>query len=132
LASPITFQNKVAFTTFTNTDELASTGVGCAAQSTTQTRAYVLDLMTASTTVDLDGDGIVDASDESVLVSHGDILDSPQLVFNAPSNCTTKGCDQHVDIRVGKNLVPLVDKNTKNGNNNLGDFLPKVFWVNEN
>ena len=132
LASPITFKNKIMFTTFSNTDVTVSTGVAsCNALTNNQTRAYVLDLMTASATADLDGDGIVDKSDESIPITHGDILDSPQLVFNAPSNCTDNGCDQHVDIRVGKSLVPLIDKNTKDGNNNLGDFLPRVFWVNE-
>ena len=87
--------------------------------------------MTALPAVDLNDDGTVDASDESMVISHGDILDTPQLVFNKPSNCTNEGCDQHVDIRVGKNLIPLVDQSTQNGNVNLGDFLPKVFWVNQ-
>ena len=132
LAAPITFNNKVIFTTFAKTATTATTGIGaCTTLTNNQTRAYVLDLMTASATVDLDRDGAVDAADDSIIISHGDILDSPQLVFNKLSDCTNEGCDQHVDIRVGKNLVPIVDKNTKNGNANLGDFLPKVFWVNE-
>jgi Tfp pilus tip-associated adhesin PilY1 len=132
LASPITFNNKVIFTTFANTATTTTTGVGaCTTLTNNQTRAYVLDLMTASATVDLDDDGSVDSSDDSIIISHGDILDSPQLVFNELSDCTSEGCDQHVDIRVGKNLVPIVDKNTKNGNANLGDFLPRVFWVSE-
>jgi len=133
LASPITFKNKVIFTTFTNTDTEVSTGIGaCTALASNQSRAYVLDLMTASATADLNGDGIIDASDDSSIpITTGEILDSPQLVFNAPSNCTNEGCDQHIDIRVGKSLLPLVDKNTKDGDINLGDFLPKVFWVNE-
>ena len=38
-----------------------------------------------------------------------------------------KACDQYVDIRIGKSLLPLVDKNTNGGDVNLGDFLPKVF-----
>jgi hypothetical protein len=132
LASPIMFNNKVIFTTFAKTATTVTTGIGaCTTLTNNQTRAYVLDLMTASATVDLDDDGSVDSSDDSIIISHGDILDSPQLVFNELSDCTSEGCDQHVDIRVGKNLVPIVDKNTKNGNANLGDFLPKVFWVSE-
>jgi len=132
LASPLTFKNKVIFTTFANTDAAVTTGAeACNALTGNLTRAYVLDLMTASATADLDGDGSVDSSDESLIITRGDILDSPQLVFNKPSNCTDEGCDQHVDIRIGKSLVPLVDKGTKDGNTNLGDFLPKVFWVNE-
>lgn len=130
LASPITFKNKVIFTTFANV-AITPSSDACSALTGNQARAYVLDLMTASATADLNGDGIVDKLDESFPVIRGEILDSPQLVFNKPSNCTSEGCDQHVDIRIGKSLVPLIDKNTKDGNANLGDFLPKVFWINE-
>ena len=134
LASAVTFRNKVIFTTFANTDvSLGATGDECNALTKNVARAYVLDLMTASAKLDLDGKGTVD---ESILIERGDILDSPQLVFNKPSNCTKDGCDQHVDIRIGKKLVPIIDKNTKDendkgSNSNIGDYLPKVFWVNE-
>lgn len=133
LASAVTFLNKIIFTTFTKTDTVTSTGVGdsCTSLTSTQTQAYVLDLMTASPTVDLDDDGVITAADEYAVISHGDILDSPQLVFNEPSNCTTEGCNQYVDIRVGKSLLPLVDENTVDGNVDLGDFLPKVYWINQ-
>ena len=133
LASPIIFMNKVMFTTFATIDTAMNTGSddSCSALASNQTRTYVLDLMSASATVDLDGDGVVSTADESISISHGDILDTPQLVFNAPSNCTKDGCNQHVDIRVGKRLVPIVDKDTVNGNVDLGDFLPKVYWVND-
>lgn len=133
LASPIIFLNKVMFTTFATTDAAVSTGDedSCSALASNQTRTYVLDLMTAAATVDLDGDGVVSTKDESINISHGDILDTPQLVFNAPSNCTSEGCNQHVDIRVGKRLVPIIDKDTVNGNVDLGDFLPKVYWLND-
>lgn len=46
----------------------------------------------------------VDAADGSVIVSHRDILDSTQLVFNAPSNFTKDGCHQPADFRVGKKV----------------------------
>ena len=130
LASPITFKNMIAFTTFANTDMTATTGSGaCNALTSNQSRAYVVDLITALPVVDLNDDGIVNSSDESVVVSHGDILDSPQLVFNKPSNCSKEGCDHYVDIRVGKKLVPLVGRDTANNKTNLGDYLPKVFWI---
>ena len=133
LASPIIFMNKVMFTTFATLDTSATSGSddNCSALAANQTRTYVLDLMTASATVDLDNDGVVTVKDESIGISRGDILDTPQLVFNAPSNCTKDGCNQHVDIRVGKRLVPIVDKDTVNGNVDLGDFLPKVYWLND-
>lgn len=133
LASPIVFNNKVIFTTFNNVDVIDAAGTyACNAMASSQSRAYVLDLMTASATADLNGDGVVDSTDESSPpITTGEILDSPQLVFNRPSDCTIKGCDQHVDIRVGKSLLPLIDKNTEGGNANLGDFLPRVFWIND-
>ena len=131
LASPMIFMNKVIFTTFATTDTaLASQADDCSTLTGNQTRAYVLDLMSASATVDLDGSGSVTAADEAIGVPSGDILDSPQLVFNEPSNCTKDGCNQYVDIRVGKRSVPLVDENTVNGNIDLGKFLPKVYWLN--
>ena len=124
LASPLIFQNKVVFTTFTNTSGAAPAGDGCAATSTKETRAYVLDLMAARATVDLDGSGSVDGSDQSTLISRGDILAAPQVVFNKPKDCTHKGCKQDADIRVGKKLIPL-------HKNSISDYLPKVFWINK-
>lgn len=133
LASPIIFMNKVMFTTFATIDNAVATGSddSCSSLASNQTRTYVLDLMTGSATVDLDNDGVVSSKDESIGISNGDILDTPQLVFNAPSNCTNEGCNQHVDIRVGKRLVPIVDKDTVSGNVDLGEFLPKVYWLND-
>ena len=133
LSSPITFMKKIAFTTF-SINNAASSRIddsGCVVHTPNQSSAYVLDLTTGLATVDLDGDGVIDANDESVVVPSGDILETPQLYFNKPSNCTTEGCDHIVDIRVDKKTMPLVDGGTAGGNTNVGDYVPKVFWVNE-
>lgn len=131
LSSPLIFVNKVMFTTFGFTSAPVSTvnADNCGSKSSNLSRAYVLDLMKASATVDLNGDGNITDADRSVMVGTGDIPDSPKLVFNEPTNCDKKGCDQFVDVRVGKMQTPLIDRNTSGGNVNLGDILPKVFWL---
>lgn len=131
LSTPLVFTDKVMFTTFSSTTQPVETGgIGsCTNKTNNLSRAYVLDLMTGAATVDLDGNGTVDDKDESAIVGAGEIPDSPKLVFNKPSNCTNEGCDHIVDIRVGKMEKPLIDGNTVGGNTNLGDYLPKVFWL---
>ena len=132
LSTPLIFMNKVMFTTFGLTAAPISTGGAdsCTIKTNNLSRAYVLDLMTASATVDLDGDGVISDTDISAVVGVGDIPDSPKLVFNNPSDCGKSGCDQFVDVRIGKRQMPLIDRNTVGGNVNLGNFLPKVFWLN--
>jgi len=122
------------FTTFALTSAPVETGGedSCTSQTNNLSRAYALDLMTGSATADLDGDGVVTDTDQSVITGFGDIPDSPKLVFNKPSNCTNDGCDHIVDVRVGKMGKPLIDGDTVDGNVNLGDYLPKVFWLNKN
>ena len=134
LSSPLVFKNKVMFTTFALTSAPVETGGenSCTSQTNNLSRAYALDLMTGSATADLDGDGVVTDTDQSVITGFGDIPDSPKLVFNKPSNCTNDGCDHIVDVRVGKMGKPLIDGDTVDGNVNLGDYLPKVFWLNKN
>ena len=132
LASPMIFMNKVIFTTFAISPE--SVGAvdehDCAVSSSYLSSVYVLDLMSGAATVDLNNDGEVDDEDMSTTVENGDILDTPQLVFNKPKNCTDDGCDQFVDIRVGNKSIPIVHETTIGGGNNLGEFLPKVYWIN--
>ena len=134
LSTPLIFMNKIMFTTFGLTTNPVSAGGAnsCTTKTNNLSRAYVLDLMTASATVDLDGDGVIGNSDISTIVGVGDIPDSPKLVFNSPSNCGKKGCDQFVDVRIGKLQTPIISRNTVGGNVNLGDFLPKVFWLDSN
>ncbi|PID46728.1 MAG: hypothetical protein CSB47_02435 [Proteobacteria bacterium] len=131
LSSPLIFMNKVMFTTFGPSSTPTSTGGedSCTYKSSNVGRAYVLDLVKAKAVVDLDDDDNVTDSDISTVIGVGDIPDSPKLVFNEPSNCSKTGCDQFVDVRVGRMQKPLINRNTKDGNINLGDLLPKVFWL---
>ena len=55
-----------------------------------------------------------------------------KLVFNEPSNCDKDGCDQFVDVRIGKMQTPLIDQNTTGGNTNLGNLLPRMYWLDTN
>lgn len=133
LASPITFLSKIAFTTFA-VGSMTTTAVdanGCSIAGSNVASAYVLDLLTGDATVDLDGDGNIDANDESTVVENGNILDTPQIVFNEPSNCTTDGCDYFVDLRVGNKSTPLINKDTltSGASNNLGESLQKMYWI---
>ena len=133
LSTPLTFNGRVMFTTFAvvDSDETSIDDSGCAVTKGNMSSAYVLDLMSGAAAVDLNDNGFISSTDESVVVPGGDILGTPQLVFNAPSNCTTDGCDQIVDIRTGNKLVPLVGGGTAGGGNNIGEYLPKVFWLNK-
>ncbi|WP_281271816.1 PilC/PilY family type IV pilus protein [Leucothrix pacifica] len=130
LSSPLIFMNKVMFTTFGLSSSVENTGGAdsCTIKSNNLSRAYVMDLVKGAATVDLDGDGVITDNDESVLVGIGDIPDSPKLVFDEPSNCDKDGCDQFVDVRIGKLQTPLIDQNTTNGNTNL----PVVHLLNHN
>ena len=133
LSSPLVFTGKVMFTTFASTDQPVETGGAgsCSSKTNNFSRVYALNLMTGAAAADLDGDGIVTEKDEAIIVGHGDIPDTPTLVFNKPSNCSNEGCNHIVDIRVGKMQRPIIDENTVNGNVDLGDYLPKVFWLQE-
>jgi len=132
LASPITFMSKIAFTTFAvGPPPVIVDSDSCKVEGGNIASTYVLDLMTGAATADLDGDGDIDDDDENIEVPNGNILDSPQLIFRSPSNCTKEGCDQIVDLRVGNKLKPVIDENTVGGNNNLGDFMPKIYWLSQ-
>ncbi|WP_158278933.1 PilC/PilY family type IV pilus protein [Leucothrix arctica] len=130
LASPITFLSKIAFTTFAVGETTSTVDEnGCSIAGTNIARTYVLDLLTADATVDLDGNGVIDEDDEGIIIENGNILDTPQLVFNEPTNCTVDGCDQFVDLRVGTKSTPIIDKDTVGANNNMGDFINKIYWL---
>ena len=130
LSTPLIFLDKVMFTTFGLTALRAHTTDACAQTTNNESRAYALDLMTGAPTADLDGDGIITDKDESIVIGSGEIPETPQLVFNKPTNCTKDGCDQFVDVRIGKMETPLINKDTVGGNVNLRGYLPKVFWLN--
>ena len=140
LASAVTVLNKVVFTTFAS--EKASSSDPCAPPPN-KARAYVLDLYSGAAVANLDrsGDG---SKDKSVVAGLNEILDSAQIIFNAPtasdgSACTASDCQQTIQIRVGKMNLPIMDAaNSNNSGDNvaektdLSDILPRIFWNDRN
>jgi len=139
MATSLTFLGQVMFTTF------QSDGVSAdpCAIPPSNSRAYVMNILTGENTLDLNRDGNINQSDQDrfAIVSVNEIVDTPQVVFGAPTAsdgtaCTKDDCQHQVDIRVGKKLTPLADKNNDSdtsriGNLDLGDILPRSYWLNE-
>ena len=116
LSSPLIFMNKVMFTTFT--PDSAAAEDGCSVASN-KAQAYVLDITTTLAVDDLDGDGV---PDERIDLPPTDpIPTTPQIFIPPPSNCTKRGCDQPVVVRVGKKAIV--------GGIDIGELLPKVYWL---
>jgi outer membrane protein assembly factor BamB len=141
LSRALTFMGKIIFTTFALTDEngQASTNDGCT-KTVTTSRVYMLDLMSGEPLADLNRDG--KGKDEFIVITNGDILETPQIVFQTPKSvdgrdCSLGNCEQAVEIRVGKLKLPLLDK-SNTGNTNLLDsvdlsrVVPRVYWLNMN
>jgi hypothetical protein len=139
LSPALTFLNKVIFTTFRTRNTLNTLDV-CEFQSSNAAKAYVLDLLKGTATVDLNRDGVVDSSDNGVDISYGEIVGAPQVIFKAPAAsdgtaCTSADdCHQGVDIRIGDKSVAVIDSSnasgsTATGNVDIGSILPKVFWL---
>jgi Tfp pilus tip-associated adhesin PilY1 len=137
LAPAVTFLNKVVFTTFAVGD--GASDDPCNAPANTA-RAYVIDLFNGQAVADLNRDGTVDADkDRSVVAGVNEILSGAQIVFldpvgsNGVDACTEGDCQQSVDIRVGKMLLPVMDSNNALGTGvagsvDLTDILPRTFW----
>lgn len=113
LATAVTFDGVVTFTTLV--PEVLSRGVGvdqCAAPAT-QGRFYAINVLTGGAGLDLDlsGSGSDDPFDSShitdsdifVTVAKGEIPGKPQTIFN-PLDVVGGECTHPVDIRIGKKL----------------------------
>lgn len=136
LAPAVSFLNKVVFTTFAADGDTENP---CDAPANSA-RAYVLDLFNGQAVADLDRDGVVDpVKDKSVVAGVNEILGGAQIVFldpkggNGVDECTAGDCQQTVDIRVGKMLLPVMDSTNAIGNGVAGsvdvsDILPRTFW----
>ncbi len=141
LAPVITFLNKVVFTTFAAGDGASDDPCNAAADTG---RAYILDLFNGQAVADLNRDGVVDAdTDRSVVAGVNEILGGAQIVFLDPAGsngvgaCTEGDCQQTVEIRVGKMLLPVMDNNNALGSGvagsvDLSDILPRTFWRDDN
>lgn len=136
LAPAVSFLNKVVFTTFAADGDNENP---CDAPANSA-RAYVLDLFNGQAIADLDRDGVIDTvKDRSVVAGVNEILGGAQIVFldpkggNGVDECTAGDCQQTVDIRVGKMLLPVMDSTNAIGNGVAGsvdvsDILPRTFW----
>ncbi|TXH70392.1 MAG: hypothetical protein E6Q83_05830 [Thiothrix sp.] len=138
LASPLTFMNKIVFTTFAAAEgELAT--AACDA-STSVGRAYVMDLFSGVAVAALDPEKPGEKVRSSI-IALDEIPDTPQLVFKQPraaggGACTENDCVQGLEVRIGKMQQALLD-DTKMDNNSsnaadrldLGNILPRIFWL---
>ncbi len=141
LASSLTFLGKVIFTTFSST---GATGDPCSTPPSSG-RAYVLNVLTGQAALDLNRDNTIDRTgdtDKSIIAGTNEILGVPQLVFHEPKAvngdpCSATDCHQYVDIRVGKKLTPIGDKNNSDdatpiSSLNIGEILVRSFWLDQN
>ena len=140
LAPAVSFLNKVIFTTFAVGEGTSDDPCNAPANIG---RAYVLDLFNGQAVADLNRDGVVDAAnDKSVVAGVNEILGGAQIVFldavgsNGVDACTDGDCQQMVDIRVGKMLLPVMDSHNALGTGvagsvDLTDILPRTFWRDE-
>jgi type IV pilus assembly protein PilY1 len=119
LASSITFEGSIIFTTLVpkvlSEGELISV---CAAPST-QGRLYAMDLLTGEARMDLDDNESTNDNDVFVTISASEIPGTPQRVFNS-LNCVNGSCTHDVDVRIGK-------KSTEAGTTNV-EAIESVYW----
>lgn len=137
LAPALTFMNKIIFTTFSAATE--SVTASCDVSSS-EGRAYVMDLFSGAAVASLDPDK-PDEKVRSSIIGMDEIPDTPQLVFKQPTAadggaCTETDCVQGLEVRIGKMQHALLDDtNMNNGSSNaadridLGNQLPRLFWL---
>lgn len=138
LASPLTFMNKIVFTSFAVAEEQTTTAT-CDV-STSVGRAYVMDLFSGAAVAALDPEkpGV---KERSTIIALDEIPDTPQLVFKQPmaaggGACTESDCVQGLEVRIGKMQHALLDDSNMNNNSSnaaeridIGNILPRIFWL---
>lgn len=141
LASPLTFMNKIVFTSFAIAEE-GTAKTGTCDVSTSVGRAYVMDLFSGAAVASIDPEK-PDEKVRSTVISLDEIPDTPQLVFKQPQAaaggaCTETDCVQGLEVRIGKMQHALLDEsNMNNGSSNaaermdIGNLLPRLFWIDE-
>ena len=135
LSSPVTFLNKVLFSSFTPVQATASTNnnTSCAVTTNHQTRFYAMDLLTGEAVLDFDGNG---TAETSVIVPFRYIAGSPHVGFREPS-CTAGVCEQHIDLKLGlaEPVISSEDITTPatsvSRSLSIESFMPKTFWFNK-
>ena len=138
LAGSRTFLGKVMFTTFTSGGSSADPCVTPPSSG----RAYILNILTGEAVLDLNRDGVVDSTDKFIVAGTNEILGTPQIVFHEPKSsgggaCTENDCRHYVDIRVGKKLTPIGDRDNSDDSKpisslDLGKILPRSYWLDHN
>ena len=120
LATAVTFQNKVLFTTFAT---LTSTPDACNPSNTNESRLYIMDLLTGTV-------------DTNIVVTTGEILGEPQINFGELKNkagtatCnigTDTDCKREITVRVGRAgpiALPVPAAGTP-----LPDAIPRIYWI---
>ncbi len=118
LATALTFDGVVTFTTLVPEALVSGAGVDQCAAPVVQGRLYAINVLTGKAGLDLDpttadpadpnsnhGSDSITPDDISILVSKGEIPGTPQVLFNSMDvNNTTGTCRHPVDIRIGKKL----------------------------
>ncbi len=139
LSTARTFQNKVLFTTFGVKTITTTTNNGntCGITNTNGSRFYALDLLTGGAALDLDGDGAINhSSDNSVEVTRGEILETPNVVygdFEAQDGtaCTKDDCIRPFTIQVGNVPAVATHKTKQLRPVPINKSIPRVFWLDE-
>lgn len=139
LSTARTFQNKVLFTTFGVKTITATTNNGntCGITNTNGSRFYALDLLTGGAALDLDGDGAINhSSDNSIEVTRGEILETPNIVygdFEAKDGtaCTKDDCIRPFTIQVGNVPAVATHKTKQLRPVAVNKTIPRVFWLDE-
>lgn len=139
LSPSLTFLNKVIFTTFSVADrDGVYSGEKECSLNERSSRAYAMNILTGKAVADLQRNG---GKSRYAVMGIGGFLDTPQVIFKAPTNgsggaCTGNDCKQYVDIRVGNARLPLIDSTNTSDNSvaesvDLSKVMPKVYWRNE-
>lgn len=118
LSTAVTYQNKVMFTTFGITSTTVVAG-GCGATNTNEARLYIMDLLSGN-------------EDLNAVAATGEILGTPQIVFNELQKstggaCVKGDCIRKAVVRVGK--AGPFDLPAPGNASPAPQSVPRVFWI---
>ncbi len=119
LASAITFEGSISFTTLVPKVLTMGELINSCAAPATQGRIYAMDLLTGEASIDIDGNGVINDNDVFQTISASEIPGTPQRVFNELT-CEDGECSHKVDIRIGK-------KSTEVGTKDV-EAIESIYW----
>ncbi len=116
LSTAVTFQNKVLFTTFGTSSVIPD---ACSPSNVNQARLYIMDLIFAT-------------EDTNIQASTGEILGTPQIIFDGFESetggvCVQGDCIRKYSVRAGK-IGPIALPPLPAGSA-MPDALPRVYWI---